>query len=144
MNLPQLKKRKQQYPQFDVHSVEALQPEWDSAYQNWPPLWRSYHHCVDAARKRNAKRRASSFRQLEVPGGSGLVFNKETREALANSHPKVLKMIRSPPPPSFSPPDHLFSDERGEGAMHFSTACRKGFEEMRGITATGIWGEREG
>lgn len=82
--------QKQGYSQAYVY----LQPSWDSAYQNWFPLWRAFHHCVDYSRKRNAHRRQTSFKQLDLPGKSAFHFSKETRRSLLQQDPATISTIR--------------------------------------------------
>lgn len=72
----------------------VFQESWDSLYKNWYPLWRAYHHCVDHSRKRNARRRLSSFKQLELPGHAPFHFSKELRKALERDQPGIIKLIR--------------------------------------------------
>ena len=77
------------------HRSLPVQASWDDLYKNWYPLWRAYHHCVDHSRKRNAKRRLSSFKQLELPGQPPFHFSKESRKALEANHPAIINHIRS-------------------------------------------------
>ena len=73
-----------------------MQGHWDDAYKNLYPLWRSYRHCVDAARKRNSQRRANSFRNLDLPDGRRFHFTSGAREGV---DPTILDFIRCVSPP---------------------------------------------
>lgn len=68
-----------------------MQDSWDDAVQTEYPLWRSYHHCVTQARRKNAERRSSSCRNLDLPDGRKFVFNAERRAKL---DPAVLQHIQ--------------------------------------------------
>ena len=71
----------------------CLQEEWDKAYENFYPVWRAYHYCVDNARARNAKRRASSFQNLDV-GARQTRFSSKERNAMKQNHPELIELIR--------------------------------------------------
>ena len=73
-----------------------MQGHWDDAYKNLHPLWRSYHQCVDAARKRNSARRANSFRNLDLPDGRRFQFTSGARLGI---DPTILDFIRCVSPP---------------------------------------------
>lgn len=70
---------------------QMQQVKGDDEYKHAVPLGRAYTICVARARKKAAKRRASSLRDLPLLGGHALEFTKEGRRALHND---ILDRIR--------------------------------------------------
>lgn len=74
-------------------SCFMMQPSWDKAYENLYPLWRGYHYCVDNARTRNARRKSSSLKRLDVPGKK-VRFSSSDRNLMKTERPDLIKFIR--------------------------------------------------